>query len=241
MFKIAWLYHDILNLYGDVGNILVLTHLLESNQIPYQVDKISLNKHQKLDDYDIIFIGGGSDQAQALIYKDFISRKQQIINCMNNNGFVLAICGGYQLCGQYYIDAKGNKIEGLDLFEYQTQAGNTRLNNNIYIKANLDNEEVDIVGYENHSGQTINVANPLGKVIVGNGNDQHSQLEGYIDDHFIGTYIHGPLLPKNPEIGKYIIQKVLKDKYNKEVSIIIDLKYANQAKQTMIKRLTKGE
>ena len=96
MFKIAWLYHDVLNLYGDGGNILVLTHLLEANQIPYQVDKISLNNHQKLDDYDIIFIGGGSDQAQALIYKDFISRKQQIINCMNNNGFVLAICGGYQ-------------------------------------------------------------------------------------------------------------------------------------------------
>lgn len=241
MFNIAWLYHDILNLYGDSGNIFVLTHLLETNQIPYQVDKISLNDNQKLDDYDIIFIGGGSDLAQALIYEDFISRKQEIIKCMNNNGFVLAICGGYQLFGQYYLDAKGNKIEGLGLFDYQTQAGTTRLNSNIYIKAHLGSEEVDIVGYENHSGHTINVTNPLGKVIVGNGNDQHSQLEGFIDEHFIGTYIHGPLLPKNPEIGKYIIQKVLKDKYDQEVSISINLKYASLAKETMIKRLLKGE
>lgn len=238
-FKIAWLYYDILNLYGDSGNILVLEKILKDNNIDYVVDKLTLNDNYDLSNHDLLFIGGGSDLAQQLIYQDLISKKEQIIKLMENNGFILTVCGGYQLFGKEYIDANNNVITGLGIFDYTTKAGNKRLNDNIYIKAQLGEEVFDIVGYENHGGNTFGVSTPLGQVVSGCGNNEVDKTEGFIANNFIGTYIHGPLLPKNPEIAKYIITKVFKDKYNQDIDLKITSKYYQLAKEVIKKRLTK--
>ncbi len=223
-FKILWLYYDLLDLYGDRGNIKVLEYILKHNNIKYKIDKITINEEDKKDtDYDLVFLGGGSDKNQQLIESDLKSRKNQLKSIMDNKGFILTVCGGYQLFGKYYLDQNGNKIEGLGLFDYYTKAHDRRCIGNVKIKSKikLDDDFIEIVGFENHSGQTHNVnkENALGTVINGNGNEYKGKFEGYISNNFIGTYIHGPLLPKNPQIAKYIIQKVLKDKHNKNINI----------------------
>lgn len=235
-FKIAWLYDDIMNLYGDGGNILVLEHLLKCNQIDYQIDRISLGNYQNLADFDILFIGGGSDFAQSLIYEDLLKRKEQIIELLNNNGFILTICGGYQLFGEAYFDNEGHQLKGLNIFPYITKANKTRMNGNIVSQITLDQDYL-VCGYENHSGETTNVVTPFGKVISGFGNTLSGNDEGFMYKNFIGTYIHGPLLPKNPEIGKYMIEYVLLNKYNIHRDLNINLKYAKKAHDVMINRL----
>lgn len=237
--KIAWLYNDILNLYGDGGNIDVLKYLLKTNHIPFIIDEISLNNKQDISDYDILFLGGGSDAAQNLIYHDLLNRRDQIQNILDNNGFILAICGGYQLFGQGYLDQHGNYIEGLKFFNYTTAASTKRMNDNIITKINLNNKNYQIVGYENHAGETTNIDSPFGSILYGSGNSFSTNNEGFMKKNFIGTYIHGPLLPKNPEIAKYIIEYVLREKYNLNISIEIKLKFAHLAKEKMIERLLK--
>lgn len=241
MFKIAWLYYDILNLYGDSGNMLVLQKILSDNQIPFRIDKISLNDYQDLSDYDIIFLGGGSDSAQQLIYHDLLARKAQIVQAMEQGGFVLAICGGYQLFGKHYVDMHEHYLDGLNIFDYETKAGAKRLNGNLYVQAQINDQLLDIVGYENHSGNTFNVTSPFARVVSGHGNSETSNFEGCLTSNFLGTYVHGPLLPKNPEIGAYIIDQVLKNKYQTTYPLTLNFKFSQLAKEIMIKRLTSKE
>lgn len=237
--NIAFMYYDLLELYGDRGNITVLESILKFNDIPFKTDKITINEEIDISNYDIVFLGGGSDQNQALVSEDLLKRKEQMRKVMNQKGFILTVCGGYQMFGKYYLDAHGNKIEGLGLFNYYTEASNNRCVGNIKIKSNiiLEGKSLEIIGFENHSGVTknINKEQTLGNVIEGNGNEFKSSYEGFLDNNFLGTYIHGPLLPKNPEIAKYIIKKVLKDKYknNKELKLPY-LELVNQAKKDVI-------
>lgn len=236
-FKIAWLYYDLLELYGDRGNIKVLETILKKNNIDVEVDKITLNDETDISDYDIIFLGGGTDSAQAMLYEDLIKRKSQIKKAMANNCFILTICGGYQMFGKYYLDAQGNQLDGLGIYDFETVGGTSRCIGNVVCKTKLNGKEVELVGFENHGGQTKNVKRPFAEVVVGNGNEFESKYEGYMEKNFIGTYLHGPLLPKNPEIAKYMIEYVLENKYNSDQKIEIDqLKYYKEAKDVVIKR-----
>ncbi len=237
--QIGWLFPDVLNLYADGGNILVFEKILKANQIDYKINKITRTSCQKLDDIDILLIGGGSDFNQALIYSDFIKKKQEIKNLIDNKGFILAICGGYQLLGKEYITNDNTIIKGLNIFDYTTKATKQRMCGNIYTKVILDNQTIDVIGFENHSGETVNVTKPFGKVIKGYGNTHSCDYEGYMNNNFIGTYIHGPLLPKNPEIALYIIKQVLKNKYQIDCELINPLKYAQLAKEQQIKKIMK--
>lgn len=231
--KIAWLYYDLLELYGDRGNIKILENVLIENGIDVEIHKITLHDKTDISDFDIVFLGGGSDYAQSLLYEDLISRKQHLINVMNNHGFILTICGGYQMFGQYYKTSSGQIIDGLKIFDYYTEAGSNRCTGNVICEF----DGIKIAGFENHGGQTYNVANPFAKVLKGHGNSYQSEFEGCLEENFLGTYVHGPLLPKNPEIAKYIIQKVLKEKYNKVVDIDISfMKYAKKAKDVVVER-----
>lgn len=229
--KIAWLYYDLLELYGDRGNIKVLEKILEWNNISFETKKITINDGLDLSNFDILFLGGGSDKAQKILEKDLFSRTEQIKNFINNNGFILGVCGGYQMLGKYYLDSKGNKTKGLGIFDYYTISGKKRSVGNIKVKVDIAGflENLEITGFENHGGETKNIGgNFLGIVIEGNGNEFQGKCEGFYNHNFIGTYVHGPLLPKNPIIGKKIIEQVLREKYKYDIELI--LKFSEETK-----------
>lgn len=209
--KTAWLYHDFMDLYGDKGNIMVLKKRCEDRGIPFEVDRIGIGEEADLSEYDLIFLGGGADKEQLKLIPDLLSRKENIRKALDTGSFALLICGGYQLFGQYYIAADGTRIDGLGFNSYWTDTGQegSRCIGNIVIEADLDGFKTEIIGFENHGGQTRGVEKPLGKVIKGFGNSFEAGQEGYYDGRMLGTYLHGPLLPKNPQVADFVITKAM--------------------------------
>ena len=213
--NVLWMYHDIMDLYGDSGNIKVIIKRCKDRNIDVKLDTLTLNQKVNLSNYDLVFFGGGADNEQNIIYKDLLNRRQDIITAINNNTFFLLICGGYQMFGQYYKDRDNNIIDGLKIFDYYTEAnGNDRCIGNILIDVELDEYNFQVIGFENHGGQTKNVSKPLGKVLTGHGNTYKGKYEGIYYNNCIGTYLHGPLLPKNPQLADFIIYKALSKRYN---------------------------
>lgn len=204
--KIAHLYPDLLNLYGDMGNIITIKKRCEWRNIEIQADSIYGNEKINFTDYDLVFLGGGSDREQLLVRDKLFAMKKEINSYVNDGGVLLAVCGGYQLLGSYYKLEK-ETIQGLEILNVQTEIGKTRLISDVV----LENDEFGtIVGFENHGGRTnINEHTPLGKVLYGNGNNGKDGKEGVIYKNVIATYLHGSLLPKNPMLADYIIQKML--------------------------------
>ncbi len=217
--NIAHLYPDIMNLYGDKGNILALKKRCEWRGVIANVMPFTIGSEFDLRDADIIFIGGGSDRAQSIMYEHFLAYKDILKEKIENSTPVLAICGGYQLLGKYYVDAHGNKIKGLHIFDYYTDTdrGSKRLIGNIVVKNTLGLEPITVVGLENHGGRTYHSYQPFGKVLKGWGNNGKDSSEGIVYKNCIGTYLHGPLLPKNPHIADYLILKALQKKYSIKV------------------------
>lgn len=212
---IGHLYPDLLNLYGDRGNIACLMKRciwrgIEAETIEFNTgDQIDFSK------LDIVLLGGGSDREQAIVCKSLLEIQSEFKDYVEDGGVVIAVCGGYQLLGKYYKTDAG-MIEGLNLVDIYTEQEEGRLIDNIV----LDSELVDmpIVGFENHSGRTyLNGNKPFGKVLYGAGNDGKSGYEGVVYKNVIGTYLHGPLLPKNPQVSDYLIRKALERKYGGEV------------------------
>ncbi len=237
--NILWMYHDVMDLYGDKGNIKVLEKRCIDRGIDITIDTCGMNETCTLSNYDILFIGGGADKEQALLYKDLLSRKQAIEEAIQGNTFILLICGGYQFFGTHYIDNKGNIIEGLGLFDYYTQSSASvgRCIGNIAIEADLDGTLVKVVGFENHGGQTYNVATPFGKVLSGHGNEYKSSYEGFYNGQILGTYMHGPLLPKNPEVADFIIKKGLSRKHDNVELDALEDGMEHKAKEVILTRL----
>ncbi len=159
-------------------------------------------------------MGGGSDRGQNIVYSHFLKYKNDVSNAIEDGSVFLAICGGYQLLGESYIDADGKKIPGLGVFDYTTESEEGRLIGNIIIKNNLGLKPQTIVGFENHGGRTYHDYDALGSVVVGNGNNGKDGFEGMIYKNCIGTYLHGPVLPKNPHLADHIILTALKRKYD---------------------------
>lgn len=149
------------------------------------------------------------------------------------------ICGGFQLFGKYYIDSDGNKIEGLNIYDYYTESNKDkgRCIGNIAIQPLIEGLKNVIVGFENHGGQTFNVKNPLGKVIKGNGNFFEGEYEGFFENNVMGTYLHGPLLSKNPELSDFIIKKSLERKHGKIQLCELDDTMENMANEQILKKL----
>ena len=209
--KIAHLYPELLNLYGDRGNIISLKKRAEWRGIDMDVKEYRLTDKIDFENIDILFIGGGSDREQLLVCHRLKEIKDDFKNYVENNGVVVAICGGYQLLGKYY-KMKNETIDGLEILDIHTESGEGRLIGNVVIEANFLDRP--IVGFENHGGRTyIEKHNPLGKVIYGNGNNDDDKVEGVLYKNVIGTYLHGPLFPKNPHLCDYIIKKALQNKY----------------------------
>ncbi len=232
--RIVWMYHDIMDLYGDTGNIQVLKQRCLARDISVVVDTCGINEDCDLANYDLIFIGGGADKEQGLLYEDLLRRKHNIQKAIDENTFILLICGGYQLFGKYYLDAEGNRIEGLKFFDYYTVASTNkeRCLGNVVI----DFDGLKVVGFENHGGQTYDVSKPFGKVLVGHGNSYQSAYEGYYDGQVLGTYLHGPLLPKNSELADLIIKKSLSKRYKQVDLVPLDDSLELAAKNCIIER-----
>lgn len=240
--RIVWMYHDIMDLYGDKGNMMVLKRRCEERGISVVLDTCGIGESCDLNYYDLIFLGGGADREQMMLIDDLLSRRDNIKEAMDNGSFVFLVCGGYQLFGQYYIAADGSKINGLQFFDYFTETGEngTRCIGNIAIECVLDGKKVTAVGFENHGGQTRNVKQPLGKVLSGYGNNFTERVEGFYNGNVFGTYLHGPLLPKNPEIADFMIWKALKKRYPslKQTDLTpLDDTLENKAKNALLRRM----
>lgn len=221
--NILYLYPDILELYGDFGNIQVLKYRLEKRGIKVNITPYSIGDNAPdFTEFDLVFSGGGADQEQGILSEDLIKYKDNIKKAINNGVFFLLICGSYQLFGNYYKDADGNIIPGLEIFDYYTEAIEDRQKRcigNIVINANLNGKETKIIGFENHGGQTFNINTPFGNVLYGNGNKFGDTNEGFMKNNVIATYLHGPLLSKNPELADFIIKYCLDRKYNVNVNL----------------------
>lgn len=221
--KILYLYPDMLELYGDYGNIQVLRYRLEKRGFQCTVDKYSIGDEMpNFKNYDIIFAGGGADNEQSILSEDLIKYKDELKDAENEGVFFLLICGAYQLFGKYYKGVEGNIIPGLEIFPYYTEAiadRKKRCIGNIVLDVNLNGKETKVIGFENHGGQTYNITTPFGKVLFGNGNKFGDTQEGFFKTNVIATYLHGPLLSKNPELTDYIIKYCLDRKYDENITL----------------------
>ena len=242
--KILHMYADMLDLYGDSGNMEVMAFRCKKRGIECQIDKYSIDSEMPdFSSYDLIYIGGGADLEQQHISADLLKCKDGIINAYKNGTFLFLICGGYQLMGKYYRDADGNDIKGLGLFDYFTVAPNSRRKRcigNIVIETKITGKPVKVVGFENHGGQTQGVKTPFGKVLYGNGNCSKSEAEGYCEKNVIATYLHGPCLSKNPEISDYMIEYCINRGESEHIALdILDDTLENDCRQVMLDRLLK--
>lgn len=221
--KILYLYPDMLELYGDYGNIQVLKYRIESRGYTAVIDRYSIGEiAPDFNDYDIVFAGGGADNEQSILADDLIKYKDNIKEAVQNGVFFLLICGAYQLFGKYYKGVEGNIIPGLEVFDYYTEANPDRKKRcigNIVIEANLNGLKTEVIGFENHGGQTYDISSSFGKVLFGNGNKFGDTEEGYFQENVIATYLHGPLLSKNPELADYIIKYCLDRKYDENIAL----------------------
>ncbi|WP_434303401.1 type 1 glutamine amidotransferase [Clostridium botulinum] len=217
--NICHLYPDLLNVYGDIGNILVLKYRAEQRGIKIDVSNVSIKDSFPIDKYDIALFGGGQDYEQAIVSKDMVeTKKDDLTEYIEKGKVLLAICGGYQLLGKYYTTPEGEKLDGLNILDIYTEGGDTRFIGNTVIKNEDFNETY--VGFENHSGRTyIGNLKPLGKVIAGYGNNGEDQQEGCIYKNTFGTYFHGSLLSKNPELADRLLSTALKNKYGEDINL----------------------
>ncbi len=210
--RIGHLYPDMLNLYGDRGNIISLTRRMNERGIEVQTDAITMGKSFNADNYDILFIGGGQDFEQDVLLDDLKRGKDiEITRAIENGTVMLAICGGYQMLGKYYKTYDGKMLEYMGALDFYTEGKPERMIGNYAYKTK---EGIEVVGFENHSGRTyLGNVEPLGKVIKGNGNNGEDGTEGVRYKNTFGTYSHGPVLPKNPELADLLISKALENKY----------------------------
>lgn len=214
---IGYLYGDLMNIYGDTGNIIALTKRSEWRGIEVEVKQISLGDSLKQGECDLFFFGGGQDQSQIEVSKDLKSKARVLKAEIEKGVPLLSICGGYQLLGEYYQPFEGQKLEGVGIFPAHTEASNDRMIGNIVIESEFG----QLVGFENHSGKTYLKADAkaFGKVISGFGNNGEDKTEGCIYKNAIGCYMHGSLLPKNPELADWLIQTALEVKYKEKIEL----------------------
>ena len=218
--KVCHLYGNLLNTYGDNGNLLILDYYAKQLGINFDVEIVSIYEDFNEDNYDFIFFGGGQDFEQVIVSKDIQSKKQALTNYIENDGVMLAICGGFQLLGEYYIGANGEKIHGIHALPHYTLS---QENNRFIGDIEIYNKEFDetYYGFENHNGMTFlgEDEEPLGVVRKGHGNNNKDDSEGDINKNVIGSYFHGPLLARNKNLALRILNLAMKNKYNKEFTL----------------------
>ncbi len=203
---------------------------MEWQGLECDIKNINLEDNLDLGQIDMIFMGGGSDREQGLVYHDLLRKSDQLMAQIEDGLPVLCVCGSYQLMGQYYQDIDGTMLDGLGFFPFYTISKKGRLIGNILIETEINGEMCTVVGFENHGGRTYfegKGMQGLGRVIKGHGNNGEDKIEGMKFKNLIGTYLHGPLLPKNPALADFYIQAmawrqgiVLKEKLDDSIENI---------------------
>ena len=210
--RVAHLYPEYLNIYADRGNIAVLESRARWRGIELEVEGVSLGDELRPGAHDLLYIGGGQDREQALIAPDLAARSEAIGEAIAGGAAVLAVCGGYQLFGRFYRDQDGAELPGAGVFPLETVAGERRMIGDCLLECELEaGVRETLAGFENHAGVTRLDASavPLGRVVAGFGNDGESGFEGARVGSAVGTYLHGPLLPRNPWLADWLLARAL--------------------------------
>jgi len=212
--RIGWLYPDLMNMYGDRGNIIALVRRARWRGVEVQVRDIGLGLAAGLEEIDLFFFGGGQDKEQTLVYQDLLQYKAAALSRAHERQVViLAVCGGYQLLAHHYETPDGKRLRGLGLIDAHTVGGAERLIGNAVVEseASLGLMPKTLVGFENHSGRTWLGAGvrPLGRILSGYGNNAQDGSEGAVSGNLIATYLHGSLLPKNPHLVDWLLERAL--------------------------------
>lgn len=234
---IGHFYPELLNLYGDRGNIQCMMKRSLWRGIEAETIEFGLESSIDFSKLDIVLLGGGSDREQMLVCSRLRNIRSDFQAYVEDGGSVLAVCGGYQLLGHYYKTEEGT-MEGLSLVDLYTEQGSPRLIGNIV----LENKDfpLPIVGFENHGGRTYIGSNkPLGRVLYGHGNNGEDGYEGVLYKNVVGTYLHGPLLPKNPHICDYLLSNALERKYGSRALSPLDDTQETAANQYIYERFVK--
>ena len=214
-FTIGWLYPDLMNIYGDRGNIVTLFQRARWRGLDARVLELGKGPAAGIESVDVFFFGGGQDREQALVYDDLLETKAvQLAAAVDRGAAALAVCGGYQLLGHYYETATGEHLPGIGLIDVWTRAGDRRCIGDVVVEADesLGLQPGTLVGFENHSGRTFlgDGVRPLGRVLRGSGNNGADGTEGAAAGNLFGTYLHGSLLPKNPHLADLVIGRALR-------------------------------
>ena len=213
--KICHLYPDVLNLYGDRGNVTCMTKRLQWRGIEATVFEIPIGTALHAADYDLFFIGGGQDFEQEVLLQDLAGEKaREIRDAVEGGKTFLAIRGGYQILGQSYRTWDGQEYEFTGALDLYTVGDQRRMIGNYAFTCD-EIPNLTVVGFENHSGKTYlgSGVQPMGHVLAGNGNNGEDKTEGVRYQNVFGTYSHGCLLPKNPVLCDYILKTALEQKY----------------------------
>lgn len=238
MINICHLYPDLLNLYGDRGNVLAFAARCRWRGLPCKIHNIQLGENIDFKEMDFLFLGGGSDREQNLMAADLKGKTGDLKDAIEEGLVVLAICGGYQLLGHYYRTGDGRVIPGLGILDFYTEAGENRLIGNVAIEVKLGRQSFKITGFENHAGRTyLKKITPLGRVLAGYGNNGKDGNEGANYKNVFCSYLHGPLLPKNPAMTDYLIRAALKRRHLPDILGTIDDTLETAANRAMLRRL----
>jgi CobQ-like glutamine amidotransferase family enzyme len=206
------LYPDYLNIYADRGNIAVLAQRAAWRGHDLDVVPLSVGDRIEPQAHDLLYVGGGQDREQALVARELAAKGDQVLAAAADGVAVLAVCGGYQLLGRFYRFVNGDELAGVGLFPLHTIAGDRRMIGDILLDCELEpGRRQTLAGFENHAGRTYldEGAEPLGRVVSGFGNDGTSGFEGCRVGRAIGTYLHGPLLPRNPWLADWLLAQAI--------------------------------
>lgn len=249
--RLVYLYPTLMNIYGDLGNVRCLTQRCHWRGITLEVLEVGVGQQCDFAQADLLFMGGAQDRQQKLVATDLVQHKGPALRDAVAGGLVgLIVCGGYQLFGRYYRPSEGSDVPGLDVFPMHTAHPGPhaqRCTGNIVIRwspqeaPSTDTRPATLVGFENHGGRTYldPGAQPLGRVLVGGGNNHEDSTEGAVAGNIYGTYLHGSLLPKNPHLADHLITLALRRRFGPVTDALTPLDDALElrAHHTMVRRL----
>jgi len=209
---VGHLYPEYLNIYADRGNMAVLERRAAWRGIGFDYRTVGLGEEANPDEHDLYYVGGGQDREQALVAPDLATKGESLRDAVDGGAAFLAVCGGYQLLGRFYRDRSGAELPGIGLLPHYTVAGERRMIGDVLLECELEpGQRRPLAGFENHAGRTYldEGAEPLGRVVAGFGNNGEDGVEGSRVGNALGTYLHGPLLPRNPWLADWLIGKAL--------------------------------
>jgi len=210
--RVGHLYPDYLNIYADRGNIAVLARRAEWRGHRLEVEAVGMGEPLRPGAHDLLYVGGGQDREQLLVAEDVAAKAEELREAVAGGAAVLAVCGGYQLLGRGYRGFHGEDMPGAGILPLETVAGDRRMIGDVLLECELEpGEKRTLAGFENHAGRTrLDAgATPLGRVVAGFGNDGESGYEGCRAGRVVGTYLHGPLLPRNAWLADWLLTQAL--------------------------------